>query len=214
MARKSGGGRKPTGDFAGLAANISLRMPTDMRAELERSAAKRRSGEGWSLTQEVLFRLTRSFDRERDERRDPASRALCYLLAEVISAVAHNATGPNWRSDPFAFRAIKLAFGQILDDLEPKGEIRAPVARKDDPFSGLRVHPGATPIPFQLGGETPEEMAHFVRDVILMRARQDSYEERSEARQEGTISLTSTQKDFEFGMSDAVRALKLQEPNQ
>jgi hypothetical protein len=210
MARKRapGAGKKPRGEYAGLAATLSIRMPADMRAGLERSAAKRRQG-GWSLTQEILWRLQRSFDRERDERRDPASRALCYLLAEVISAVAPNTAGPNWRSDPFAFRAIKLAFGQILDALEPKGEIRTP--------SDLWIHPGAMPMRTALSyGGTPEQMAHFICDVMLMRMRQDAYEEPPEANQEAmaTISPTSTQKEFEFGMSAAVRALKLKEPNQ
>jgi hypothetical protein len=210
MARKRapGGGRKPRGEYAGLSTTLSLRMPADMRAQLERSAAKRRSGKGWSLTQEILRRLQRSLERERDERRDPPSRAICYLLAEVISAVASNTVGPNWRSDPWSFRAIKLAFGQVLDALEPTGKIRAPVTRQGDPFSGLWAA-GAIPVRFQLGGGTPEEMAHFVRDVILMRMRQDAYEEPP-----GAISLTPTQEEFEFGMSDAVRDLKLREPNQ
>jgi hypothetical protein len=46
--------------------------------------------------------------------------------------------------------------------------------------------------------------------------RLDAYEEPPEANQEAmaTISPTSTQKEFEFGMSAAVRALKLKEPNQ
>jgi hypothetical protein len=210
MARKRapGGGTKPRGEYAGLSTTLSLRMPADLRAQLERSAAKRRRGEGWSLTQEILRRLHRSLERERDERRDPPSRALCYLLAEVISAVASNTVGPNWRSHPWSFRAIKQAFGQVLDALEPTGEIRAPVTRQGDPFSGLWAA-GAIPVRFQLGEGTPEEMAHFVRDVILMRMRQDSYEQPPEA-----IALTSTQEEFEFGMSDAVRDLKLKEPNQ
>jgi hypothetical protein len=97
-----------------------------MRKKLEASSAQK----GRSLTQEMLSRLNRSFDRERDEQRDPALGALCYLLAKVVEIASDNAwvaPGSNkrdWIYDPFVFRATKLAFSKLLDMLEPKGEIR------------------------------------------------------------------------------------------
>jgi hypothetical protein len=210
MARKRapGGGRKPRGAFSQLAATLSIRMPADMRAKLEASAA-RRPGKGWVLTQEILHRLQRTFDRERDERRDPASRALCYLLAQVIATVALNVKPREWRSDPFAFRTMKLAFNQILDALEPPGEIKAPnpTEDKESPFAALPIFPiwavpGTGLFATNIGGSTPEEMARFTRDVILMRLAEPEV-------LPAPFSITSSQQDFEFAMSDARRHLEI-----
>jgi hypothetical protein len=205
MAKKRapGGGRKPKGEFSQLAATLSIRMPADMRAKLGASAARRRNGKGWVLTQEILYRLQHSFDRERDEQRDPASRALCYLLAQVIATVAANVRPREWRSDPFAFRTMKLAFGQILDALEPKGEIRPPsrVEDKGDPFAGIDIWAVSGTGQFMIGGSTPEEMARFTRDVILMRLAEPA----SQVPGKGTWH----QRDFEFGITDARRDLEI-----
>jgi hypothetical protein len=203
--RAPGAGRPPKGDFADLASVLSVRMPADMRAQLEASAAQRKNGKGWSLTQEMLHRLQLSFDRERDERRDPASRALCYLLAEVISAVARNNVEPGqWRADPFAFRAIKLAFTQIHDALEPKGKIRSPKSQEsDDSFAELWSGPGGM---LTSRGQTPEDMAQFIRDVILMRIVQAPLEPHPPT---GGPFATVSRTDYEFGMSDASRHLRL-----
>jgi len=202
--RQSGAGRPSKGDFTKLASVLSVRMPADMRAKLETAAARRHNGEGWSLTQEMLHRLQRSFDRERDERRDPASRSLCYLLAEVVSAVAGNTAEPGqWRFDPFAFRAIKLAFTQILEALEPKGEIRAPEPEEGNPFAAFWGGPGGSHT-FTIGGKTPEDMGTFIRDVILMRLSESPADDEPVA----TASRPRSQQEFEFGMSDARRHLR------
>jgi hypothetical protein len=213
--RAAGGGRKPRGEFSRLASTLSIRMPADMRARLEASAARRQNGNGWVLTQEILHRLQRSFDREREEQRDPASRALCYLLAQVIATAATSVRPRDWRSDPFAFRAIKLAFAQILDALEPPGEIRAPsptedtakLFGKEDPFAGLSIWgvPGSNR--FIVGGSTPEDLARFTRDVILMRLDEPAPE--TDPEFSTTVSITRAQQDFEFGMKDARRDLEI-----
>ena len=51
--RAPGGGRKPKGAFSKLTSPLSLRMPSDMRDELE--AAAKASGK--SVSQELLRRL-------------------------------------------------------------------------------------------------------------------------------------------------------------
>jgi hypothetical protein len=201
-------GRPPKGDFEGLTSAISMRMPNDMRAMLEASAAKRPGG-GWSLTQEILHRLQRSFDRERDERRDPSSRALCYLLAEIISVVSRNSVGNEWRSNPFAFRAIKLAFTQILDALEPPGKIIPPSQKTGDSFlDTLWVGMATAGVGFE---KTPEAMAEFACAELLSALRSESRESIPLSVQYGDRpTLRSPQReDFEFGMTDAKRALEL-----
>jgi hypothetical protein len=196
--RAPGAGRKPK--QGPRASPLSLRMPADIRAGLEVSAAERKQGKGWSLSEEILHRLKQSF---YDERRDPAVRALSHILGVAI-AIAKSTAGPDWRSDPWAFRAFKLAFGQILDDLEPPGEIRAAATRQDVWAAG------AIPVRFQLGEGTPEEMAHFISNFIRTRA---TYEEPFEVSR-FEVTEDSTANVFDYGMADAFKTLKLKEPNQ
>lgn len=129
--RKSGGGRKPRGPFSQNSAMMTVRMPNDLRDELERSAKKK----GWSLTQELLWRMRDSFNQEHDKRRDPALRALTFVIAQLAERVsggmyaAHEETRRNqskeWKTDPFRFSAFKFAVGRLLDELRPPGEIRS-----------------------------------------------------------------------------------------
>src|SRR5262249_43065108 len=61
-------------------------------------------------------------------------RALCYLIVETANA-CRAFTGPDgkpmfdWLNDPFVFRAFRLAVAQLLDWLEPEGEIVSIVDR-------------------------------------------------------------------------------------
>jgi hypothetical protein len=199
--RAPGGGRKPKHGVR--ASPLSLRVPKEVREGLEASAAERKQGKGWSLSEEILLRLKQTFYDERRDR-DRASKALCRFLTEVILAVANSTVGPNWRSDPWAFKAIRLAFDRVLVGLEPPGEIRAPATRQ-----GVWAA-GANPVRFQLGEGTPEEMAHFISDVILMRP---TFEEpfavsRFEAEEDSSGNV------FEYTMARAFRDLKLKETNQ
>src|SRR5262249_4352217 len=190
--RAVGGGRKPSPLTP--RAQLTVRMPEDLRKQLELSAARRKNGHGWTLTDELVHRLQRSFERERIENRDPAARALGYLLAEVISFVnstRHDPTElvirdgdaefvPNsgWRSDPFYFRAIRLAFDLILDALQPTGEIRPP-RTAEQPLDGeVHMLGEIFPIP----AHTPEDLARSVRDIILFQLAREPHEFHSQER--------------------------------
>jgi hypothetical protein len=102
-------------------------MPAGMRDELK--AAAKASGK--SVSQELLRRLQDSFYRDRDKARDPAMRALCFLIAETAQQTAglNNSKDRalDWRTNPFYFRAFKIAVGKLLDALEPKGKIEPPL---------------------------------------------------------------------------------------
>jgi hypothetical protein len=189
-------------------------MPPDLREQLELSAAHRNGG-GWTLTQELLHRLQRSLDRERDEKRDPAARALCYLLAEIISFVAVTkppfgglVTNPldgdtkffpnsNWRSDPFTFHAIRLAFDLILDALQPPGEMRPPRTAEQPLDSTIHILGQRFPIP----AHTPEDLARSVRDFILFRL----------AREPSEFYEGSRSREGQLAMSQAAQALRLEQ---
>jgi hypothetical protein len=135
MARKKHpGGRKPQGEYSELAVHMSMRMPKRMHKRLTAEARARKR----SATQELLRRLDNSFKEDERKERDPAMQALCFLIAET----AHQVVGPHsfimgtntetplsegdWRSTPFFFRAFKLAVAQILDALQPPGDVKAP----------------------------------------------------------------------------------------
>jgi hypothetical protein len=128
--RVPGGGRKASGPFVQNAAQLTIRMPIGMRAELEAAAEKR----GRSLTQELLWRVQDSFNLEHNKRRDPALRALNFVIAQMAERIsggmylAHEELRQGWlkewRTDPFKFRAFKFAVGKLLDELQPPGEIR------------------------------------------------------------------------------------------
>jgi Arc-like DNA binding domain len=119
--RAPGGGRKPKGETSQLREQLSLRMPTDMRRQLE--AARRESGR--SFTQELLTRLRRSLDEDRKNYRDPATKALCFLFSELADYIHHGT--PDWRSDPFLFKSFKLGVAKLLDNLpEPAGKLETP----------------------------------------------------------------------------------------
>lgn len=224
MARRKkirGAGRKPQGEFSQLTSPFSLRMPEDLRKQLEGAAKK----SGRSVSQELLIRLNVSFARERDMERDPAMRALCFLIAEIASQVV----GPhkfneetktetpihNWRFEPFFYRAFKLAVGRILDLLEPMGDISPPKIRIEfGPNSGLATQAEAD----QLAGilkqsfSSPEARADYAIDYILrwlIEAPQWSPEDReNERRRLEGIGMPSFLREF-YGMSDAVKDLSI-----
>jgi hypothetical protein len=124
--RAPGGGRKPEGEFRNLTAVMSLRMPQDLRDQLERArrASKR------SLSQELIARAEVSFERDRDLSRDRSLRAFCFLFSEVAQAICPSGFPdehiPVWRFDPWLFQAFRLALAKLLDRFQPTGEMKLP----------------------------------------------------------------------------------------
>jgi hypothetical protein len=104
-----------------------------MRVQLEAAARKR----GWTITDELVRRLRNSFNRERDEARDPAARAFCFLFSELARRICvYRERRPNWHFDPWLFQTFKLAIPKLLDHFRPAGEMRLPTfyqAIVDDP---------------------------------------------------------------------------------
>src|SRR5690242_944777 len=159
MARKraKGGGRKRGLDTA--RAQLTIRLQETERAQLEAAAKK----SGQTVTAELLSRLRRSFDREHEKKRDPATRHLSNLVAAIARRVQleggrWSPNGPRstppkeWHLDPFEFRVFRLAVDKILGALEPPGEIPPPTM----------LSPGF-PEPF----EDPETVAKFLVNRFL-----------------------------------------------
>lgn len=159
--RAAGGGRKPRGDFSGLTSSISIRMPADMRTQLQKAA----NANGRSVSQELLRRVQEGFHSERDRDRDPAMRALCFLIAQLACEVSGFITEDgtpvyDWRTTPFFFRAFKLAVGQLLDAIEPKGEICAPAFVEDTEANYLSVS-------LFTSFQSPEARASVAAETVL-----------------------------------------------
>ena len=62
-----------------------------------------------------------------------------------------------WLTDPFAFCAFKLAVGELLDFLKPKGEIKAPQIGRTGAENGLWLWDERTE-----SFQSPEDRARFV----------------------------------------------------
>jgi hypothetical protein len=129
-------------------------MPDDMRAELEAAAKKHK----WSLTQELLWRVRASLLKEREDHRNRALRAVCFLISELgRRGLSTDSYGEDpWHRDPFTFRAFKLGVAKLLDALEPPGEIRPTFSKK---WGVLRHGPF----------ETPESLADYAASNELYR---------------------------------------------
>ncbi len=135
--RAKGGGRKPSGEFSQLTSSLTIRIPEDMRKQLESEAA----ANGQSVAQVLLWHLRQSFNRERDKERDPALQGLLFMIAQLAERIAGGQIAANpdyrayiqreWRTDLFKFRAFKFAVGKLLDALEePPGEIRPAITEE------------------------------------------------------------------------------------
>lgn len=157
--RAPGGGRKPSGPFKLNSAQLTVRMPDDMRGELERAAHKR----GWSLTQELLWRLRASLTREdHEQHQDRALRAICFLISEMTrknlctgelwyrDAHTERAGGP-WHKDPFIFTAFRLAVAKLLKGLQPSGDLHQPGTKSGRDFYSIST-------PESLAGEAAKEI--------------------------------------------------------
>jgi hypothetical protein len=126
--RKPGAGRKPRGPFSQNSAVLTVRMPDDLRRQLKGAADKK----GWSLTQELLWRLRSSYSRQHEEQqRPPATRALCFLVAKLAEQVGLFRP-MDWHRDRFQFRAFRLGVAELLESLEPAGEMRSPYEPGDE----------------------------------------------------------------------------------
>jgi hypothetical protein len=127
--RAPGAGRKPKGEFANLPSPFSLRMPEDLRQQLEQAASRSNR----SVSQEILRRVTDSFEIENDKGRKPETRALCFLVARLEEIVS-NETDGHWRTNPYFYRAFKQALNDLLEKMRPVGELvtRSPETRSPE----------------------------------------------------------------------------------
>jgi hypothetical protein len=220
--RAPGGGRKAR---SGPTSSLTFRIPDDLRRQLEFEAT-----EGATVSERLLWHLRRSINRKREEDRDPPMKALCFVFAETAHQVVgvhilneeSNSEMPafDWRWTPFFYRAFKLAVGQILDALEPKGEIKRPDIRlstkAQSEWAKLEEKEGTDSAVsrFLRSWETPEARANYAADYILNYALRTiphySAKERAQARARlDSMNIPSAWREF-YGMPDAARDLTVE----
>jgi len=204
MARKRapGGGRKPTGSSA--ARPLTIRMDDDIRRQLDAAVGRQKLRKPqWNLSQEILWRLRVSLHEEHEgERRDPALRALCFL----ISQLAHHVVGPlptDWRSNLFFYTAFKIAVHQLLDALDPPGPGHGYTLKLKNRETSESMRRYLETF------ESPEARAAYSADVVLSAFREIprwSHERREEQRKLVETLGPSFVQSF-YGMPDAARDL-------
>jgi hypothetical protein len=124
MAKKRapGGGRKPAGDIHGKRAWFSTRITTETRAALEAEA----TACGKSVSQVAEALLIEAIATRREVSLSDPLEAFAYLVAQLEEVTCHG-LDRDWRTDPFMFRAFKLAIGKFMDGIAPAGEVRSPI---------------------------------------------------------------------------------------
>ena len=160
MVKKHGGARKgagakPKGSISNKSAWLSTRITPETRAALEHEC--RLSGRSLSQVAEDMLNLGLG-DKEA-WRHDLPVQALCYLIAQTVDAC--RGTRQFELTDPFVFRAFKLAMADLLHWLEPKGEIESLVDRLGEDFFANYMPPHIVDT-----YRTPEARAKHAADFI------------------------------------------------
>ena len=119
--RAPGGGRKAR---SGPTSNLTIRIPDHLRQQLEAEAAAKDA----TLSERLLWHLSRSVNRENELDRDDATRAFCFLIYELSGRLRWGAGPPPayWERNPFVFQAFRLAVDQLLAFFAPKAAIKRP----------------------------------------------------------------------------------------
>jgi hypothetical protein len=213
-------GRTPKGEFADKLSNFSTRIRPATRKLLENEA----KATGQSISQLAERLLVDGLAKRRESGRDKAMRALCFLIAETAHQVVglhitnedstRDEPAFSWRWSPFFYRAFKLTVGQILDALEPKGDIERPQIKMD-----LTANPedqkeaDSFIARYMRSFESPEERANYATDYILNYSLgtipQLSEKEREIERQHlSRMQSPSAWRQF-YGMPDVAKDLMI-----
>jgi hypothetical protein len=158
-----------------------------------------------SMSGEIVRLLELGLRAQEERRRDPQVRALCYLIAETANA-CRAFTGSKGRplfeiTDPFVFRAFKLAVAQLFNWIEPKGKIVSIVDRAGaDTFQ-------STPAAIVDSYRTPEARAQaaalFIWSSVQTPASADDFEMARNWKPFG-----ERMERFYYGMADVRHDLK------
>jgi len=129
-------GAKPKGEYAGKSGVLSTRIRQDTRDALQ--SAKNQSGR--SLSQEIEYRLRRSFD-EDENIKDKFGTRQNYTVMRALSHLARSMKNPDlsrkekkdpdteshdWLSDPYTFECAFETMLIYLSSIRPEGDVIEP----------------------------------------------------------------------------------------
>jgi hypothetical protein len=194
-------GRKPKGEFEGKLANFSTRIQPETRKALEAEA----KATGLSISQLAEKLLINGLKERRATEKDPAMRALCFLIAQL----ARHVVGPmqaNWRSAPFFYEAFKFAVVQLLDALDPPGGYgKSQMTVKAPPSAAINPSLQRYLASFQ----NPQARAEYSADLVLSLLREIPFWNEEHRDQANKIVGEFSQSSIGelYGMSDAAEGL-------
>ena len=109
-------GPAPKGEYAGQSSVFSTRIRPDLRRLMEKAAKQ----SGRSLSQEVEYRLRRSFvedDKIADAFGDRQTYRLMRMMTDAIRL--SEVEGTSWLNDPYAFHIALSAALSVLGEVAP-----------------------------------------------------------------------------------------------
>jgi hypothetical protein len=192
-----------------MRSQLTIRMPDELRTELEAAARKR----GHNLTDELLWRLRLSFAKEREQRRDPAMRALTFLIGQMAAFIPLSFVR-EWHKNPFMFEALKLGTAKVLDAIAPPGEIESPY--KDMPKASGKSADAVNRARQDIANRcrTPEDAAQVAADFVLTQLfnpwRAESLSEIRALADESFPGLGDDIEREHYGMLAALRDLGIE----
>jgi hypothetical protein len=194
-------GRKPKGEFEGKLANFSTRIQPETRKALEAEA----KATGLSISQLAEKLLINGLKERRATEKDPAMRALCFLIAQLARHVV-GPTEADWRSHPFFYEAFKFAVVQLLDALDPPGTYGEQQMTVAEPPSAA-LNPSLQR--YLASFQNPQARAEYSADLVLSLLREIPFW--NEAHRDEANKIVSTVSSSSvgelYGMSDAAEDL-------
>ena len=209
MKRKGTAGRKPKGEFSQLSSTLTIRIPDDMRKQLEDEAAAKDE----SMAQRLMWHLRQSFNRQQDKDRDPALHALLYLIGYLAEDLSLEGPASEfrtyWRTSWTAFVAFKIAVGKLLDALE---EPPKPTPRDQKIFKELcerETELGHLSPEYARARSSPDALGAF--EFAILRERASRTDPLSETEREYIRLFPKREREF-YTLPKAWKALELPEP--
>jgi hypothetical protein len=151
--RKVGRPRKPKGAGSTI---ISLRLNEALLERLRRAADG--AGHG-NLSREISTRLRQSFDRDLYKDLNPAERAICFLLLQLMGVIGWPLPA-DWHRYPVLFKAFRIAAPKLLAALEKE------MQRKDE-GEPISRSPYEEAIVKQWLSASPQRIARLAVDSTL-----------------------------------------------
>jgi hypothetical protein len=195
-------GRTPKGEFAGKLANFSTRIQPETRKALDAEA----EATGLSISQLAEKLLRDGLKERRAAEKDPAMRALCFLIAQLARHVV-GPTDASWRSSPFFYEAFKFAVVQLLDALDPPGTYGEPPQMTVAEPPGAAINPSLQR--YLASFRNSQARAEYSADLVLSLLREIPFwnEERRDRANKIVGAHSPSAVGALYGMSDAAEDL-------